>query len=335
MPVGLMNLSGPVQGLLNRGYPDIGQTFYLVDSNYRTAAQGWSKSDGTGPLELYDERNPGYVFRTGDYTRDGVCIQAAIDAMVDFRGDTLYYTPGAYSIATTALAVNVPDARWVGSPVSCPMSARATITAAVAAAIGMTGASDRMEFAFLKFIPMTAQSMFAIADGAEGLHFHNFYYDVTGIATNVATQMVLAAGTMDNSAFTDFVFRTDAAQGPMIELDGLVRSLLIARFQHFHQVGTLAVSLLQVDDAGTTGVTIGPGHGQIGGTGGVTYLFQHTDMTSNATNITVKGFTGSVGYCAAATLCDAAGAAAEADYTLNYIATVGGGNGATLYTGTS
>jgi hypothetical protein len=335
MPVGFRNLSGQVQGLLNRPYPDIGQTFYVVDSNYRTAAQGWSKSDGTGPLELYDKRNPGYVFRTGDYSTDGVCIQAAIDAMVDFRGDALYFTPGAYSIAATALAVNVPDARWLGSPVSCPMSARASITAAVAAAIGLTAAADRMEFAFLKFIPLTASHIFGIATGAEGLHFHNFYYDATGIAANVATQMVLAAGTMDNSAFTDFVFRTDAAQGPLIELDGLVRSLLIARFQHFHQVGTLATSLLQVDDAGSTGITVGPGHGQIGGTGGVDHMIEHADMTSNATNITIRQFTGSVGYCTNATLIDAASAAAEADYVDSWIATVGGGAGGALYIGTS
>jgi len=46
------------------GVPDIGQTLYLVDSNYRTAAQGWFRPDGTGPGDLANSRNKdqGYVF---------------------------------------------------------------------------------------------------------------------------------------------------------------------------------------------------------------------------------------------------------------------------------
>lgn len=327
------NLLKMVSGM-SLGLPDIGQIYYLIDSNYRTAVQGWSKSDGTGPLDLWAAKNPGYLFRTGDFTSDSVCIQAAIDAMVDFRGDTLYYTPGDYSIAT-ALVVDVPGARWVGSPVTRATTARATITAAVAAAIGLTAAADRMEIGCLRFVPLTASHIFAIAAAANNLHFHHFFYDADGIAANTATQMVLAAGAMNNSAFTDFVFHTDDAQGPLIELDGLVEALEISHFQHFHQAGTLAVSLLDVDDAGTTGVTIGPGHGQIGGGGAVTYLFEHADMTSNATNITVKNFTGSVGYCAVATLTAAAGTAGEADYVDSWIATVGGGAGGALYVGTS
>ena len=78
MAIKVKNLSGSVQSLLQ---PDIGQTLYLVDSDYRTAEQGWSQADHTGPLDLYGERNPGRVFRTGDYSSDAVCLQAAIDAL--------------------------------------------------------------------------------------------------------------------------------------------------------------------------------------------------------------------------------------------------------------
>ena len=43
---------------------DLGQVHYMVDGNYRTLAEGWSRADGTGPLDLWAARNPGYVFYT-------------------------------------------------------------------------------------------------------------------------------------------------------------------------------------------------------------------------------------------------------------------------------
>ena len=73
--------------------PDFGQTFYMVDPNFRTAAQGWTQSDMTGPLDLYNQRNPGYVFYgagvsgqtgiTNSYATDAAAFQAAIDASPD------------------------------------------------------------------------------------------------------------------------------------------------------------------------------------------------------------------------------------------------------------
>ena len=327
-------------GLQRAAYPDFGQVHYLVDSDYRTAAQGWSRTDRTGPLDLYEAKKAGrggtqYVFRTSDYTSDTVAAQAAVDAMVDFRGDVLFWSPGAYSLATV-LTVNVPDARWLGRPIPYPTQAGTQITAAVAAAINLTSAADRMEVGFLKFIPLTTSHVFAIDDGADYLYFHDFFYNANGIAADLGTQMVLAAGSMDNSAFNRFVFHTDAAQGPLIELDGTVEALAIQNFLHFHQAGTLAVSLLDVvTGIGSTGIVVGPGHGQIGGSGIVTNLFDHGNMTANATNITIKEFTGSVGYSAAATLSPAAGAAAEADLVSSWIATIGGGAGRAAYTNTA
>jgi len=338
MPVGFTNLTGQVQGMIARGYPDIGQTYYLIDSNYRTAAQGWSRSDKTGPLDLFSERSrgssPGYVIRTGDYASDSLAIQAAIDAMVDYRGDTLYFTPGAYSLATV-ITQNVHDSRWVGSPVSHPVESRATVTAAVAAAVNVT-AINRFEMAFMVWLPLTASHIFAVDTGAPYIHFHHFKYSTIGVAANTATQFMLAAGTMNNSVFEQFYLLTDAGQGPMIELDGTVTGLIIKDFEHMHTVGTLDIALLDVDGAGSTCIKIGPGHGQIGGAAGVvTSLFDHVDMTNNSTNISVVKFTGSVGYCTNATLCPAAGNAVEADYVDSWIATVGGGAGGALYIGTS
>jgi hypothetical protein len=334
MAVAFRNLTGDVQAKLSGSYPDIGQTFYLVDGNYRTSAQGWGKADRTGPLDLWSERNPGYVYRTTDYTSDSVAIQAAIDAQVDFRGDALYYTPGAYAVAT-ALAVNVPDARWLGSPVGTAQCARASITATVAAAIAITAAADRMEVAFLRFVPLTTSHIVAIADGANFQHWHHFFYDANGVAADLGTQMFLIDGTWDDTVLEDFTFSTDAAQGPLIELDGSVTNLTIQRFMHLHNAGTLACSLLSMDGLGTTSVVIGPGHGQIGGGGIVTGLVNHGNMTENATNATIRQFTGSVGYATNATLIPAASAAAEVDFVDSWLATIGGGAGRAAYIGTS
>jgi len=90
---------------------DFGEVHYMVDSDYRTQAQGWSRADRTGPLDLYLARANAqfqYVFRTADYSSDAVAIQAANDALIDFRGDVLLFTPGAYSVAT-ALTIDVRD----------------------------------------------------------------------------------------------------------------------------------------------------------------------------------------------------------------------------------
>ncbi len=332
-----LGLSGPEVALIRNPYPDFGQIFYMVDSDYRTAAQGWSRADRTGPLDLHEARKSSagsgqYVYRTSDYSSDSVAIQAAVNNQVDYRGDTLFFTPGDYSVAT-ALTLDVPDSRWLGRQNRYPTTASATITAAVAAALAVS--ADRMEFAFLRFVPLTTSHIVAVSDGADFQHWHDFFYDSDGIAADTGTQLMLAAGTMDDSCFEDFVFHTDAAAGPLIELDGTVQALVIRRFLHFHQAGTLACSLLDVDGAGTTGVRIHDGQGQIGGGGAVTSLFEHADMTSNATNISVSRFYGSVGYAAAATLTPAASAAAEADYADSYLATIGGGAGGALYIGTA
>lgn len=316
---------------------DVGEVHYVVDSDYRTAAQGWSRADRTGPLDLYLARANAlsqYVFRTADYSRDQLAVQAAIDAAVDFRGDVILFTPGDYSLATAALSVDAPDLRLLGPRVANPVQARATLTDALGTH-DLTAAADRVEFGFLRFVPLTAQAFWQVATGAASQHWHDFFYDSTGIAASDATQLLLVDGTWDKTVLEDFVFYTDAAQGPLVELDGTVTGLAIQRFLHWHAAGTLALSLLDIDGAGSTCINVGPGHGQIGGAGAVTNLIDYVDMTSNTTNVTIKEFTGSVGYSAAATIAPAANAAAEFDIVSSWIATIGGGTGRAAYVGTA
>src|SRR3970282_1889444 len=102
--------------------PDIGQYFYMVDSDYRTAAQGWSRADRTGPLDLWSQRSPGYTFRKADYSSDKGAMQAAVDALIDFRGDALYLTPSAISLGAV-VTLDVADMRLLGSPVGAGTAA--------------------------------------------------------------------------------------------------------------------------------------------------------------------------------------------------------------------
>ena len=332
MPIGFRNLSGDLQAAVGSIYPDIGQIYYLVDSNYRTAVQGWSRADHTGPFDLWAERNPGYVFRTGDYATDAAAIQAAVDEMVDYRGDTLYWTPGAYAPAAV-ITQNVHDSRWVGSPVSHPVSARATVTAGIAACINVA-AINRFEMAFMVWMPLTASHIFAVDTAAAYLHFHDFKYSTIGIAANVATQFMLAAGTMNNSVFERFYLLTDAGQGPMFELDGDAVGLIFKNFEHMHTVGTLACSLLDDDGAASGCITVGPGFGQIGGAAGVvTTLVDLINKTNASTQITVNQFRGSVGYATTTTLVTSAGAVNDVDIVDSWIATVEGGAGRAAYVG--
>ena len=137
MAVEFKNLGGEVKSMLEGQYPDVGQTFYVIDSDFRTAAQGWSQADGTGPLDLFSQRVPGRTFygpglgeAVGSFATDEAAINAAFDACVDFRGDTVFMTPGSYQIST-AITPNVPDVRWLGPAVRYEGAARAQINADV------------------------------------------------------------------------------------------------------------------------------------------------------------------------------------------------------------
>mgnify|MGYP001339298615 CR=1 FL=1 len=312
MPVGISNLSGTLQGLVARGYPDIGQTFYVVDANYRTIAQGWSNGDRTGPLDLWSERGRGYVFRCGaggEHATDSVGIQAAIDAMVDFRGDALFFTPGSYSLAT-ALAVNVPDARWLGPLVSHPVLARTSITAAVAAAIAPTAAADRMEVAFLQFIPMTAQTMWNCG-ALSGLHMHDCFYNADGIAASTSTIFVILATTAEFCQFTRSYVWVDAAQGPWVNSAGIIKGLTVQDFEIYLEAGTWA-SAINLDGVGASDCHIGPGFVTGGGTA-LTTLVTIADKTKDTTHGMIHDITCSTVGPAANAMVATTGADAEID----------------------
>jgi len=256
-----VGLSHAEVGLIRPPVPDFGQVFYVVDSDYRTAAQGWSQADRTGPLDLYEARKAGrggvqYVYRTGDYSSDAVALQAAIDGQVDFRGDTLYFTPGAYSIAT-ALVADVPDARWLGPPVSHPSLARASLTAAVAAAIAPSAAADRMEIGYLRLVPQTAQTMFNIGV-ITGLHVHDVFLNTDGITASTATIYFILATASEFASFERLYIWNDAAQGPLIRTAGIMKGLTIRDFEIFAEAGTWA-TVVDLAGVGATSFNIGPG----------------------------------------------------------------------------
>lgn len=199
--------------------PDFGETFYVVDTNYRTAAQGWSKADFTGPLDLVGQRNPGRVFYgagggtlapSGSYATDNAAIQAALDEMVDFRGDKLFVTPGAYSLAA-AVAVNVPGARLVGPPVLAPRRAAVTVTDAIGD--GLAISVDDVELAFMKLVPLTAQNILAPADGADGGYLHHLFYSTVGVTASTSTEFINAAATTSDWLVRDCSFLVSGLQG--------------------------------------------------------------------------------------------------------------------------
>jgi len=199
--------------------PDFGETFYGVDANYRTIAQGWSKADGTGPLDLWAERNPGYVYGSGGigglgYATDVLALQAAIDAMVDFRGDKLLLTPGSYSIGT-ALAMDVPGMRLLGPPVKHPKRGLVTVTATVDAAY--TVSVDDVEIGYHTMIPFTATNFIDVASGADRGYLHHLFYNSGGVAASTSTEFLNGTTCVDWLA-EQCTFYVDAAQGDAFTL---------------------------------------------------------------------------------------------------------------------
>jgi len=314
---------------------DFGEAFYLVDSDYRTQAQGWTKADHTGPLDLYEERNPGYVFRTGDYASDAACMQAAINAQVDFRGDMLYFTPGNYTPAA-ALVLDVPDARWMGSRRRRGQSA--TITAGVADALGSVTAADSMEFAYLRFVPLTAGVMISRGAGSDNWWLHDFVYDARGITADVGTIFMKDTGACLNTIIEDFIGQTNTALGPLYQTAASSVQGIIKNFSWLHSGNTLVTLLFETitGGAGATCWQIGPGHVQVGGGGAVTNLGAMINMTANATNATLVNITTSVGGATTALGWEATtGVAAEGDIVNSWVATIAGGAGRAALVGTT
>ena len=222
MPIGFQNLDAKLKAKINGGLPDIGQVYYMVDSDFRTAAQGWSKADRTGPLDLWaGQNNQGteYVYRTGDYTDDATALQAAMDQAVDFRGDIIHFTSGAYSLGTV-ITVDVPNIRLLGPPTRSKKRAAATLTGTVADTL--TVSVDDVEMGFLRFVPLTATAVISISTGADGGYVHDFHYDSAGVGASTSTEFVDADDTTKDWIFENGYLEVDATQGDCFTLDGAV-----------------------------------------------------------------------------------------------------------------
>ena len=202
---------------------DLGQTIYVVDSDFRTSAQGWSQADGTGPIDLLEQRSagrvhytPGTSVRFTPYATDAAAMQGAIDACVDYRGDKVYLTPGSYAPAT-ALSIDVPGLRLLGPEVRHPRQARVTVTAGVDAAYSLTAAGIDVEIAHQRLIPFTATNFIDLTAAANRGYLHDLFYDSTGIAASTSTEFCNGA-TCDDWLVERCFFYVDAAQGDAFTL---------------------------------------------------------------------------------------------------------------------
>mgnify|MGYP001560779651 CR=1 FL=1 len=213
---------------MSLGVPEIGETFYVVDTNFRTAAQGWTQSDRTGPLDLYAEKNPGRVFYgagggtyspSNSYATDVLAVQAAVDAAVDFRGDALAFSPGSFSL-TTAVALNVPGLRVLGPIVGHPKRSLTTVTDAIGA--GYTISVDDVEVAYHTLIPITALDQISGSSGADRGYLHHLYWNTAGIAASTSTQFCAATTGVD-WLVENCNFYVDAAQGDTFTLTSCQR----------------------------------------------------------------------------------------------------------------
>ena len=319
---------------------DPAQTHYLVDSDFRTVAQGWARADGTGPLDLWAHRNPGYVFRTGEYTSDTLAWNAARDEMVDFRGDVLFLTAGAYSIGT-ATTWDVPYARITGSEAPAPFYGcsprvrKSSITGAVATtgSILLGADADGLEVSYLRFIPTSAAPIFTVNAVAQNMHFHNFLYDAVGIATDAGTEFMDVITTADGiefAVFEHFTMLADSAIGPLLNIDVAQHFVTLKNFSinASETVGTWATALIDYSADGVDGITICDGEVfvSLAGAGAISELITGAAQTGTSV-IQISKVYGSIGLTALA-----GGTAGDADLCNNYIATTEGGTGGTLYT---
>ena len=328
MPVGYGSLDSYARSLLRGMYPDIGQTFYVVDGSLRTIAQGWSKPDRTGPLDLIEARRPGpggvqYVFRTNDYATTSACIQAAHDNTVPFRGDAMFFCPGAFSL-NAVVNLTTAGVRMLGRPMAHPAQSYTTITDAIGTGLALAATADDMEIAFLKFVPLTATVNVNVVGAANGGYVHHVFWDTTGIATSASTSFINFAGAALNWWIDNPYWLTDAAQGALVTVNGAVNFMEISNFRHYHSGGTVATSLLDILIGTASGFRVRNGVGTLAGTtAAVTNLISvFTTMTNVISNGSVNNFYGDVGYCGVGALIGGGGSTGSFTMTECYLATI-------------
>ena len=340
-----LNMVGPIVQAGLR--PDIGQTFYMIDSNFRTGAQGWSRADGTGVLDLWAARNPGQVFYTPEtgnqgttYASQALALQAAVDAMVDFRGDILYFTPGNYNIAA-AVTVNVPYARWLGQEYRSPQFGcspcvrNATITCGITNALTSSVANsvDGWELGYLRFVPITADESTLISAAQVNVYWHDFMVDYHGVTEDAATTFQLWSAAVNFSQWENFTSLVDEAMGPLLDISAA--TVRQNRFGNFlimvDEVGAAYLNgLFDVLTGGNvTSTVVGPGLVMVGADVASTSMTNLMDSQDNMAGTNVVG-TFRVFVCGAGPAVTALHSGTATDYSFvdNRMATSGG----TVYT---
>ena len=296
--------------------PEPAQVHYLIDSDFRTVAQGWSRPDGTGPADLYGARNPGYVIRTTDYTSDLVAWNACRDLLVDFRGDVMFLTPGAYSVGASTW--DVPFGRILGTERKAPRYGAApgvrntTVTFTATQTLGAD--ADGIEFGYIRIVPTTAVATFTIALAVDDAHFHDFIWDTDGITTSAST-ICFSFATTANTRWTldQFSWHVDAPQGPVIASAIGLSEFTVSNFKNTvgDTSGTYAISLLDINAGGegSENIVLGPGLGLASnaGTGTVSLLVESADLTGTISGCSVVEFYGSQNYATASTLVSSTG----------------------------
>jgi len=185
-----------------------------------------------------------------------------------------------------------------------------TVTATVADVFAIAAAG--IEVGFLRFINLTATALFTAAASSDGLWFHDFYWDTSGVGTSAATDFIDFDGSCDDCIFERFYIRHDDAQGVLVTLETAADNLglTIQDFVHEQAGGTTAISILDIDSGDVDGVVVTRGKGLIGSDGIVTSMVTMAAQdTDNAPVLQVSDFIGTIAYCASSDLVIAATAA--------------------------
>ena len=336
-------LSSVDVGMIREPYPDFGQVHYVVDTAFRTQAQGWTRADRTGPLDLLEARRAPsgvqYVFRSGDYANSAACLQAANDAMVPYRGDVLFFTPCSLTV-TAPVNVTCQDARWLSRPVVRPGS-HASIICGTNLAISLPIGANNIEIAYLRLVPNVTSPCVNIVDAAYG-YMHNVFSDMQASATIALTSRLFqitgtSSGLANDWLFDNIYHLTSGPQGPMGVVTGttaVANGLILKDITHRHGVSTLAIGLLDIGCTLSHGILVQGGAGYVTGvTSIVTTVVNVTNMTNNLGCVHAVNWRSAIGYALVSTFFTLAGATAEASLANCIIGITTTGAGGTTFTG--
>lgn len=253
-------------------------------------------------------------------------IDAAVSACTADAGDVVVCLPGSHTLSAS-VAMDVAGVTLMGLPSGAGnyLKQKTSVTAP-ASDQGINVTAANCEIAYLNIIPATTDSGIDLTANADQLHIHHCSFDMATPAVNAATIGIDAIGAASNLLVDHCYFECDGAQGQAIVATATLDSVI--EDCHFTcSAGTWAAVILT--GAATDRLTIRRCTIQSSGTA-VTTFVDGTGATL-AAGVLIHDCRGGVGVAAIAKNFDAG----EAELDLNYIATVGGGTGGTLYTATA